>query len=53
MAEDRCQELQKQGINAKLMFVGTKAHEYFNKRSDDYNIEELYSFGDTVTAEDA
>lgn len=53
MAEDRVDELKEQGINAKLMFVGSKAHEYFKKRGDKYDIEELYSFGDTVTAENA
>ena len=32
MAEDRCKQLKEQGVNAKLLFVGTKAHEYFKKR---------------------
>lgn len=53
MAEERCAKLKEQGINAKLLFVGTKAHEYFNKRKEQYDIEELYSFGDTITAENA
>ena len=52
IAEERVQELKKQGIHAKLFFVGTKGHEYFKKRKD-YDIETVYSFGDTVTAANA
>ena len=54
MAEERCANLKEQGINVKLMFVGKKAHEYFKKRGDKYDIAEYYEeFGDNVTAENA
>lgn len=52
VAEERVKELNKQGISAKLLFVGSKAHEYFKKRKE-YDIETLYDFGDTITAENA
>lgn len=54
MAEQRCEQLKEQGINVKLLFVGSKAHEYFKKRGDKYDIAEFYTeFGDNVTAENA
>ena len=32
MTEERVKSLKEAGINAKLIFVGSKAHEYFKKR---------------------
>lgn len=51
IAEERIKELKEQGIGAKLVFAGKKAHEYFAKR--DVDIEELFNVGDTVTAKEA
>ena len=44
MVENRINELKEQGIGAKLVFAGKKAHEYFAKR--DVEIEHLYNFTD-------
>ena len=51
MTENRIAQLKEQGIGAKLVFAGKKAHEYFEKR--DTEIEKVYNFNENITADDA
>ena len=53
LAEQRYKELEAQGIKCKMLFVGSKAHDYFKKRPD-FDIAENYEgFKDPVAAADA
>jgi F-type H+-transporting ATPase subunit gamma len=44
LTEQRVKELNDQGIKAKLVFTGQKAHEYFKRRSEDYDIVTGFDF---------
>jgi len=51
MTEERVKELSAQGINCKLVIIGKKAQDYFNKRAVD--VSEQYNLQNTVTSSDS
>lgn len=57
MAEERIKYLEEAGVGCKLIFVGKKAAEYFKRRNEkdgkNYDISNVYEFGDTITAANA
>ena len=45
--------MKSKGINAKLVFTGKKAYEYFKKRSDQYDIVKGFDFEKDLTLTDS
>ncbi|KAK9917108.1 hypothetical protein WJX75_000962 [Coccomyxa subellipsoidea] len=52
-AEKRNAELQKLGVNVKLVTVGKKGEKYFKRRSDRFDIIANYGLGATPTTKEA